>query len=104
MSTKRPAWAQRLWFWATDGQFRGRDRTPAEKGRLGRALDRVDPDWDRQDSLLGKPLVWMLCAAYGHKCVNDQCGMPGHRFCVYCSTSMPNSPVDVDTMTSRKDR
>jgi hypothetical protein len=27
----------------------------------------------------------ILCRAYGHDIVDDQCGIPAHRYCVYCN-------------------
>jgi hypothetical protein len=26
----------------------------------------------------------ILCNAYGHEIVDDQCMIPGHRYCIYC--------------------
>lgn len=26
----------------------------------------------------------VLCSHYGHEIINDQCGIPDHRYCVHC--------------------
>ena len=32
----------------------------------------------------------VLCRTYGHHVENDQCMIPSHRYCVWCSKGMPN--------------
>ena len=27
----------------------------------------------------------ILCRVYGHEIIDDQCGIPAHRFCIYCN-------------------
>ena len=27
----------------------------------------------------------ILCRTYGHEIIDDQCGIPAHRFCIYCN-------------------
>jgi len=26
----------------------------------------------------------ILCRTYGHDIIDDQCGIPAHRYCIYC--------------------
>ena len=55
-------------------------------------LDTVmdDPSWpdDGSDDALSDELeeavAAILCRHYGHEVIDDVCGIPSHRFCVYC--------------------
>lgn len=61
--------------------------------RLAQRAERFD---DRHDSRWS----WWLFLAVdwlreyfpfcSHKVVNDQCGKPEHRFCIWCDSPMPN--------------
>lgn len=33
------------------------------------------------------PTMEFLCTYYGHEIVDDQCGLPEHRYCMYCEAS-----------------
>lgn len=51
-----------------------------------------DEALDSIDDYAGDQLA-ALCEIAGHEVEDDQCGMPSHRFCVWCRASMPGIPV-----------
>lgn len=66
----RPKWVMDLWVYLTDtlvGEL-------PEDGR---------DDWLHDDVIDAVNAI--LCDRYGHDIVDDQCGIPEHRFCAYCS-------------------
>jgi hypothetical protein len=45
------------------------------------------PDDGSADDLLEEieaAVYGILCRTYGHDIIDDQCGIPEHRFCIYC--------------------
>lgn len=40
-------------------------------------------DWLHDDVIDAVNAV--LCGHYGHEIVDDQCGLPEHRYCLWCS-------------------
>lgn len=61
--------------------------------RAARRLeDRIDtkfdfPKWNNYtQEITQRPLCFFL----GHEAISDQCGMPEHDFCAYCTKSTPN--------------
>lgn len=42
---------------------------------------------DRQDEFetqIEQPIIAKLCKLLGHQIEDDQCGIPEHRYCVWC--------------------
>lgn len=77
MPERRPRWAINLRMWLTDGQY---DHLPD---------DAADWRWNWRESFLSNPGAWLLCLVFGHEAVPDQCNIPDHDFCAFCSKSMP---------------
>lgn len=75
---RRPQWAQRLKFWLTDSQYDALIMSGASDGWRWTWRDRIET---------AGPAV--LCHAFGHEPVADQCDKPEHDFCVHCMTPMP---------------
>jgi len=68
----RPGWVRAL------SQFIG-DEVIDEK--YGYPMDGSDDDvLDEIEASVSA----ILCQRYGHEIIDDQCGIPEHRFCVYC--------------------
>ena len=45
------------------------------------------PDDGSADGLLEEieaAVYGILCRTYGHEIIDDQCGIPAHRYCIYC--------------------
>ena len=40
-------------------------------------------DW--LQSLIEDAVNNIFCNAYGHEIIDDMCGIPEHRYCVYCN-------------------
>jgi len=68
----RPKWAEAVRWFITDDILDDKYEFP-EDGTDDTVLEEVEA------AVLG-----VLCRAYGHKITDDQCGIPEHRFCVYC--------------------
>lgn len=43
----------------------------------------TDEQYETVDEALASALA-ALCAVVGHRVIDDVCGIPGHRFCLYC--------------------
>ncbi len=46
------------------------------------------PDDGSDDDLLEEveaAVYAIFCRRYGHEIIDDQCGIPAHRYCVYCN-------------------
>lgn len=76
-----PRMAHKIWWWVAD-----------------RMLDDVDwSQWNDDDEQLATAVAdavkGLLCERYGHEVIDDQCGIPSHRYCVYCNRGMPDMPV-----------
>ena len=76
-----PTFAHRAWMWAIDGMT---DDIEAES-------------WTDDDEQLADEIEVaikdLLCKRYGHSVVDDQCGIPSHRYCEWCNKSMPDMPI-----------
>jgi len=72
MTTERPNWTKELQRFLSDT-----------------VMD--DPSWpeDGSDDELSDKLEAavneLLCEHYGHEIIDDQCGRPEHRYCVWCN-------------------
>jgi hypothetical protein len=40
------------------------------------------------------PVRALVCQLEGHKVVDDQCGIPEHRYCLICGDRQPNAEVN----------
>ncbi len=60
----------------------------------------IDPLWEIVERLF-EGLHRFLCSVLGHEVIDDHCGKPAHRFCVYCRKSFPYGMVD-NKLTSRR--
>lgn len=77
MYRKRPKWADSLRLWFTDGQYDHLDEVGA-----------ANWEWTWHE-WLEKTGLWVLCRAFGHEVIADQCRIPAHDFCVCCHKVMP---------------
>lgn len=73
MNKSRPKWAQSLWWWLTDGWYERQ-----WPNRHDEFADRVTRAGQR-----------MLCWAFGHRPIPDQCAKPEHDACALCNKAMP---------------
>jgi hypothetical protein len=82
VSERRPKWAEALRMFVTDEIIDERYGYPAGgsadelHGRIEEAVNAI------------------LCNAYGHEIIDDHCGIPAHRFCIYCNRR--ESAIGVD--------
>lgn len=96
---RRPAWERRTRFWLTDGVD---DRRPSfgdlkfskPPTLFGRVLDVIDPECERWERWVTRPLLRLDCAVWGHATVNDQCRKPEHRYCAVCGAGRANERLD----------
>ena len=83
--TDRPKWAEAIRWFVTD--------------------DIIDEKYDfpmggSEDALLEEieaAVLAIFCRAYGHEIIDDQCGIPAHRFCIYCNrleTSLADTALE----------
>lgn len=75
MSGTRPSWEPGARFWLTDGQYR-----PNGAGSDWHYI------WRGWIEDIGK---WLLCRAFGHLPITDQCGKPEHDYCACCLRATP---------------
>lgn len=68
----RPKWAEAIRWFVID-EVIGRDDFPMDGSE--------DDDHDRIESAV----LDTMCAIYGHEIIDDQCGIPEHRYCAYCN-------------------
>ncbi len=77
-----PPWAKRLRFWLVDEQYDKIEHLP-------------DDHWQWEVRETAETIcLKAMCLIFGHGAINDQCGIPTHRFCFRCSKSMPNAELD----------
>jgi hypothetical protein len=69
--SERPQWAKQL-LWNLDDVVDETSWCSAD-----------DEVYDRVETAVKD----ILCAEYGHDIVDDQCGIPEHRFCAWCGRS-----------------
>lgn len=69
----RPKWAESVRWFITDDIIDEKYDFPMD-GSDDAILDELET------AVLG-----ILCKAYGHEIIDDQCLIPAHRFCVYCN-------------------
>ena len=71
MSYDRPQWARAIHSYIHDGVLN-------------------EPGWPDDDSadvtldLIESAVDEVLCNTFGHDIEDDQCGIPEHRYCVWC--------------------
>ncbi len=70
--TARPKWVQAIHLFVTDTVIDEAYEYPMD-GEDDPILDRIEA-----------AMNGAMCATYGHHVINDQCGIPDHRYCVYC--------------------
>ena len=72
-----PTLAHRAHVWATDGH--------------------IHEPWSETDDELSEAIeravCGLLCSRYGHEIDDDHCGMPEHRYCLWCSQRMSFAPL-----------
>ena len=69
----RPKWAEAIRWFIRDDILDDKYEFPVD-GSDDALLEEVEA------AVLG-----ILCRAYGHDIIDDQCMKPEHRFCVYCN-------------------
>jgi len=72
MANELPKWVQAIRLFVSD--------TVIDESYGYPMLGADDAVHDRLESAIGK----VVCGHYGHDIVNDQCGIPEHRYCVRC--------------------
>lgn len=70
---QRPKWAEALRMFLADGIYDDQYDYP------------VDGSDDKTLNSIEAAVNEIMCNAYGHEIVDDQCMIPEHRYCVYCS-------------------
>lgn len=70
--TNRPKWAEAIRSFVSDGVIAEEHGWPMEGDD--------PPEFDD----IEHAVLDALCAAFDHEIVDDQCGIPRHRYCVYC--------------------
>jgi tRNA uridine 5-carbamoylmethylation protein Kti12 len=70
---RRPQWTEAVRMFIADEVLDEEKYGYPESGR---------DDW--LHSLIEDAVNNVLCNAYGHSIVDDQCMIPSHRYCVYC--------------------
>lgn len=81
MTDPRPKWAEAIRVFVTDTVLDAEYAYP------------MDPTDESADELLDEiqhTVLDIFCRAYGHDIIDDQCGIPAHRFCVYCGQLCPS--------------
>ncbi len=74
------AWVRRLRFYFTESQF-------------DRIMHLPDDHWQwKVRQKVEDVFLFIECKILGHKVVDDQCGIPAHRYCVICMKAKPNQP------------
>lgn len=62
--------------------------------KLERRLPKRFEDWAYGPDYAIEWIVGKLCPLLrAHSPVNDQCGIPGHRYCANCNVSTPDAEV-----------
>lgn len=64
---RRPEWARTLWLHVVE-------MMPNDSEEDDGTLDRIE-----------RVVKDALCAEFGHEIEDDHCGIPEHRYCVYCN-------------------
>jgi len=73
VNAARPRWEPRVRFWLTDGQY-----------------DSDGSDWHvTWHGWIEDAGKWLLCRAFGHLPIPDQCGKPEHDYCACCLRATP---------------
>lgn len=73
MTTSRPQWAETIRHFVTDGIIDEKYGWPMEGDD--------PPEYDE----IERRVLDALCDAFGHEIIYDQCGIPEHRYCVFCN-------------------
>lgn len=73
MATKRPKWTEALRWYLNDDILSDDALEYPEDGSDDDLLTEID---DAVNAI--------LCRTYGHEVIDDQCGIPAHRYCAYC--------------------
>jgi len=68
----RPDWAEAIRLFIADTMFEDEYGFPE------------DGSEDELQERIAAAVNGILCDAYGHDIVDDQCMIPAHRYCVYC--------------------
>lgn len=72
LSKPRPKWAEAIRRFITDDVIDEKYNYPE------------DGSDDSLHSEVEEAVNVIFCRTYGHEIIDDQCGIPAHRFCVYC--------------------
>lgn len=70
---ERPKWARAIYDFITEEVIDEKYDFPMD-GRDDEIHDRIE-----------NAVKDILCAQYGHQIEDDQCGIPSHAYCVWCS-------------------
>lgn len=70
--TDRPRWARELQRMISDEIIDDKYGWPDD--------DSADPILDEIESAVSM----ILCKHFGHEIIDDQCGIPEHRYCAWC--------------------
>lgn len=70
----RPRWTRELIWFMGDELIDEKYEYPMNGGPDDDILDEIEA-----------AVKAILCRHYGHEIENDQCGIPEHRYCVWCN-------------------
>lgn len=59
-------------------------------------LDLITDEFYDQLETGYESIMEALCSVVGHYVMDDQCGRPEHRYCLYCKTLCENAEVSHD--------
>lgn len=82
--TDRPRWARGLQRLITDEILDDKYGWPAD--------DSADPILDEIEAAV----LPILCRHFGHEIIDDQCGIPEHRYCAWCRRPAAHLEADDD--------
>ena len=71
----RPKWAMKIWMMVHDEIIDEKWEYPMD-GSQDHILDAIEMAVDN-----------VLCAYFGHEIIDDHCGLPEHRHCLFCMRS-----------------
>lgn len=71
--SERPKWAEAIRFFVIDGVV---------DEKYGWPMEGDDPP---EFDAIERAVLDTLCAEFGHEVIDDQYGIPEHRYCIYCN-------------------
>jgi hypothetical protein len=82
-----PVDTRTLWWDVTDNMY----------DHLG-GVEHMDDDLlDWVITHIEEPVRHLICEAKGHTVIDDQCGIPAHRYCAICTERTPNAELTEPT-------